>query len=148
MSYDPAVYVNYAAELFVCPDKPKPKRKPKLTKPQSNPLALQPRSNVDESFCLSQVEQILISAGSGYRHSARLKAGRLAGGCIAAGRVNEATILDFIRQLSNTIADNGVTSTSELKTLMDAVEGARQNLSSRRSHYKKQSLCLSHPRKR
>ena len=123
VSYDPEIFVNYEAELFVCPDKPKPT--PKLTKPQSKPLALQPNSNVDESFCLSQVEQILSSAGSGYRHSARLKAGRLAGGFIAAGRVNEATMWGCLRQFSDAIAENGVTSSSELKTLRGAVEGGK-----------------------
>ena len=55
------------------------------------------------------------------RHALRLSVGIFIGGCIAGGLIDEVKATDLVEQLSDSIADNGTTSSKELKTLHDAI---------------------------
>ena len=119
VSHDPDAYVNWEAQIF------------EWTKPETA-AATTPRvsGNFDlsnESLCIQKVTNILTTANPGERHSARLKAGKLAGGFIGGGLIAEDKIVDLLHQLSDSISDGGSTSNSELKTIADAVELGKQS---------------------
>ena len=75
-----------------------------------------------EGACIDRVISIMKGATNGERHNCRIKAARLAGGFIAGGLVSESKMTDILRQLSDSFADNGNTSKSELKTLEDGIK--------------------------
>ncbi len=77
---------------------------------------------IAESICIDQVTHILKIATPGTRHDARLKAGKLAGGYISGGLVDEAKMIHLLMQVSDRVSDNGVTDASERKTIYDAIE--------------------------
>lgn len=109
VSYDPSIYINYDAVLFRCEP---------TTKPETNTV---------EATYIDRALNVLRSATPGTRHAARLKAGKLAGGFIAGGLVNEAKITDLLLQLSDSVANQGSTPASERKTLLDAIENGKHD---------------------
>lgn len=82
-------------------------------------------TSVDDE-CISRITRILQKASNGTRHEARLKAARLAGGYIAGGLIDEEKIRDILEQLSDSIADGGVSSRTEIKTIDEFIEKGKQ----------------------
>ena len=117
VSSDPLIYINYDATVFVppvivVPVKPKP-----LTVQAPSPYHIE-----DDEKHIKWCVAILTNAKPGGRHSARLKAGRTAGGFITGGLADEANISDALIQASDDVSDGGETSPAEMKTLMDSIE--------------------------
>ncbi len=78
--------------------------------------------NKDEPECLRRLVDCLVTAPSGERHAARLRAGKLAGGYIAGGLVNEDTAIKTLQETSDKISDGGKTSYLEWQAITDGVE--------------------------
>jgi len=76
----------------------------------------------NDDILTKRVVCLLQSAVPGERHNARLKAGRLAGGFVASGLLNESEIINQLMSESDYIADNGHTDKSEIKTILDSIE--------------------------
>ena len=81
------------------------------------------------------LEQELINIGKnllkkgekeGNRHNARLKTGTLVGGCISGGWAREEVLLPALAAASDSVAEGGVTSSSELKTLRDGITAGKE----------------------
>lgn len=129
VSYDPKIYVNYDAEIFPIPGvvlqiKPVQPKKPKqkALAPANNSQQQQAFDTGKESILIDRCLSILSTATSGNRHGARLRAGKLAGGYIAGGLINEQKITDLLAQASDNIADSGSTNEAEQKTLLDSIQ--------------------------
>ena len=112
VSYDPNIYVNYNAEEIAVPKKV-------IDQPRPQPKNNQPKH---DNRCLNTVIKLLQNAIPGTRHEARLKAGRLAGGYIAGGMIDEREIRAALAQASDRISDKGITSPEENKTIEQAIE--------------------------
>ena len=78
-----------------------------------------------ESICIERLTRLMQSATPGTRHFTRLRAGRLAGGYIAGNKIAMQKVVDILLQLSDSVADDGVTSQSEIKTIMDAIKNGQ-----------------------
>lgn len=122
VSHDPEIYVNYDAEMFVISDvvaeAPKPKAKPE-PKPRTD--------NNTETIIINRIEKMMLGATPGNRHMMRFKTGRLLGGFIAGGLIDESKATDIISQLSDVVADGGTTDQSEGKTIDDGIECGKQS---------------------
>ena len=122
VSHDPDLYINWHADLFdwrsMVP------AKTTATSPVEV-LSLEGYAAVSQDIqdeCLRRITNLLEGAPEGDRHNARLKAGRLAGGYIAGGLIDEAFILSHLIKLSDEISESGTTSKSERTTLKEAIE--------------------------
>lgn len=62
-----------------------------------------PPSDKDKQFCISQIEAIFNHASMGGYHEARLAAGRLSGGFVAAGRLSESEAWACLNACSDTM---------------------------------------------
>jgi hypothetical protein len=128
VSHDPNICINWDADLFVAPvTYPQPvKQNPTpydLKQKTGAPAKQHTDFNSDnESECITVCVNILEKATPGNRHDARLRAGRLAGGFISADRVSEEKITNVLMQVSDSISDGGVTNSTEVQTLRDAIE--------------------------
>lgn len=115
VSHDPDIYINYDADTAIV---------------ESIPLthkSIASNDNHQSDNHLDRVLNILKQASPGNRHDARLRAGRLAGGYIATGFLNEAQTLAALLRMSDSIADNGVTTTTERKTIIDGIEMGKES---------------------
>lgn len=124
VSHDPDVYVNWDAEVFSCDllSSPVEAGTGLAIAPIEKTIVFNSFDDSSESPCIQRVTRILEKAEAGGRHQARLKAGKLAGGFIAGGLVDESKMLDILCQYSDAIADKRVTDSAELRTLLDAVK--------------------------
>jgi len=122
VSCDPAIYINYNAKVFVISDVvveiPKPKAKPEPRQRTDN--------NVD-AIIIERISKMILGATAGNRHMIRFNTGRLLGGFIAGGLIDEQKATDIINQLSDLIADGGFTSKGEGKTIYDGIENGKQS---------------------
>lgn len=123
VSNDPDLYINYEADEL--------KLQKVTTDVQTNnvvALNLPVRQTVvspeDTERCINQVIAKMASATPGNNHEHRLKAGKLAGGFIAAGRINQDICLTALRIASD---DIGTTTPTEWATILDAVEHGKQH---------------------
>jgi P4 family phage/plasmid primase-like protien len=66
------------------------------------------------------------SLKEGVRHNIRLKIGSLVGGCISGGWAREDVLLRALLAASDSVAEGGVTSISELKTLRDGITAGKE----------------------
>lgn len=116
LSYDPNIYINWDAEEFpvqaVCPV---PVQTSRPTTQQ------QPISDDDEARCIAICVGVIAKSVAGGRHAARLEAGKLGGGFVAAGRVAEDVMLDALIIASDKVAEGGITEPGEAKTILDAM---------------------------
>ena len=126
VSDDPELYLNENAVEFPLvdvADNALQAKKPLASKP----ITVLPTLVDNESECIARCVSTLEKAQPGNRHGdGRLKAGMLAGGYIAGGQVNEEKITDILIQVSDNISDNGETSESERKTLLDAIKKGKE----------------------
>jgi P4 family phage/plasmid primase-like protien len=137
VSWDPEIYLNYNAVEF---DSEAHLENRKQLSPLFTPKneALQLRTEtafealiLDEEDCIGKVTNILKGAKIGERHSARLKAGKLAGGYIAGGLIDEDKMISILLRVSDLISNNGFTTESEIKTIHDGIaEGKKSPLTS------------------
>ncbi len=112
VSYDADPYTNENATVMVgtyTPPPPKPLPIRKYDQSRSN--------GPDEGELLNQLVRFTQSAGEGQRHETLLKVARLAGGFIAAGRMNEQTAVYELE----TIASEWPTFTKSQKTIRDGI---------------------------
>jgi len=69
---------------------------------------------------------LILNAGPGNYHNSRLRAGKLAGGFIAAGLINENEVMQALSDASDTISsqcgDNAAVIQREQKTIYDAIQ--------------------------
>ena len=123
-SHDPEIYINYDAEVFVISDVAVeiPKSKPK-----AKPEPKQRTDNNTETIIIERISKMMLGATDGNRHMVRFKAGRLLGGFIAGGLIDEQKATDIISQLSDVIADGGITDQVEGKTIYDGIENGKQS---------------------
>jgi predicted P-loop ATPase len=118
VSADSKIYINYDASTheLSTPDKVMP------VVTQNPPNVPQIKNN----DCIAIAVSVLKKSSEGNRHQHRLKAGRLAGGFISGGLADEDLILDALIKASDEIAEGGITSQSEKKTLLDAIEHGKK----------------------
>ncbi len=128
VSYDPLIYVNYDAESFHVPDvaieiKAVPPKKPnkKALAPVNHPSEHKGFDTGKETKLIPRCLGIISSATPDNRHDSRCRAGKLAGGFIAGGLLDEQKIFNLLLQASDLIADGGITSDGERKTLLDGI---------------------------
>ena len=118
VSHDPKLYSNYDAEIYSVSaplqTKQDPAKPPRKIKQQSINFS-------NELLCIDLCTAILQNASAGNRHEARLRAGKLAGGYIAAGQVDEQKLTDILLSASDGISKGGMTSASERKTIFEAI---------------------------
>ena len=137
VSWDPNLYVNYDAVEFDSEAYLKNKKQlsPLIT-PKKEALYIKNETTfdpliIDEGDCIRIVTNILKGAGIGERHSARLRAGKLAGGYIAGGLIDEDKMIPVLLAVSDSISNDGVTPESEIKTIHDGIaEGKKQPITS------------------
>lgn len=116
VSADPEIHINTNAVSF------------EYTPTTNTTLHFTAKST--EAIAIERCVGILLASSDGNRHAARLKAGRLAGGYIAGGLVSEQRVLNDLRRTSDSIADNGVTSSQEYKAITDGIiDGQRSPIS-------------------
>lgn len=127
VSYDPEIYINYDAELFV--EQP-------LSWRERARLEVEAQMAMENSIsgygyqCTGNpavdsvgiVVNMLKSALAGARHGVRLKAGRTAGGYVAGGWVDQDVMMAALRETSDKISTERQTSASEWKAILDAFE--------------------------
>lgn len=75
-----------------------------------------------ESKLVEHCYNDLSNSKPGNRHADRLRVGYFAGGLIAGGLVDSQKMTNALLQASDCISDGGITSDSERKTLLDAIE--------------------------
>lgn len=121
VSYDPDTYINYeATPLKLQGTTPQPTNVVALNVPIRQAVA----NPEDADRCYDQVVAKMSNTKPGCNHETRLKAGRLAGGYIAAGRVSEEAMLVALKIASDSI---GTTTNTEWATILDAIEHGKQH---------------------
>lgn len=113
VSYDSKPYINDNASIMsgsYTPPSPKPNQynSPRFT-------------TTDKSQLLNRLVKPVILAGDGERHTKLLKAARVAGGHIAAGRLDEETAVCALE----TIASDWPNFTKSQKTIRDGIRNGR-----------------------
>ncbi|GAB3953289.1 hypothetical protein GCM10028805_36690 [Spirosoma harenae] len=108
-SYDPDGYFAQKVRLFDLYDEPKPKPIRKVDYSQFN--------DQDDSQLLTRLVRYVEGAGEGQRHAMLLKAARLAGGFIGAGRLDEQTAVYALE----TIASEWPMFSKSQKTIRDGI---------------------------
>ena len=73
---------------------------------------------INNSFKKSLKEEV--------RHDTRLKIGHLVGGCISGGWAREEVLLPALAAASDSVAQGGITNSSELKTLKDGIVAGKK----------------------
>lgn len=86
-----------------------------------NAAVVSTRETGIEDECIARITGIMQKASNGGRHDARLRAARLAGGYIAGGLIEHDKIRDVLLQLSDLVADGGVSDRGEIKTIDDGI---------------------------
>lgn len=119
---DADIYINHNAPAFMF-DMAQWNAKPsaKLPQKQTN------NSTVNSGrVYIDRCANIIMTATSGGYHHARLRAGKLAGGFIAAGIVNESEVMQALSQASDSISaqygDSAEVIQREQKTIYDAIQ--------------------------
>lgn len=116
VSHDPDIYVNYSAAAF----------EPVIASPDNKLSSIEvvrptdEREPEDAARCIRQCENLILNAVPGEYHHCRLKAGRLAGGFIAAGRITKDEALIALLKASDKV-HGGQTSGKERKAIEDGV---------------------------
>jgi len=106
-SYDPAIYINYVAEVFELTEFEVIEKEPTLSPKQ---IADLPKIN-NGNYCYGKIQAKFAEAVPGNRHQTRFAAARLAGGYVSAGRIDHGQAWDLLMQLSD--------SPGEIKTLQN-----------------------------
>lgn len=130
-SIDPDLYYNPDAAMVDLQHLSKEPEKPK-TNPQRS-------HGQRDTWAFQQVTKIISYSRDGERHNDRLRAGKLAGGYIAAGRMDEYEILQFVEaDLRSRNSDEKVIE-KEMKTFRDAMAtGMNMPLEERRQYDREQ----------
>lgn len=115
--------------------------KPKLISQNQN---YSPSNNIDdEQKLIARCTNIILSASSNY-HEARIKAGRLAGGFIAAGRVNEQAVMQALGRASDFISsqynDSQAIIEREQQAVFDGIQYGKSQPIEREQTIYKQSV--------
>jgi hypothetical protein len=117
-SYDPDIYINYDADIFITTAEKRAKSEPKVSQSAA--------AVGDADTCIKRIIDLMQSATPGTRHNTRLKAARLAGGYVAGGFLQRDMAMDVLHQISDSISDKGTTTPGELNTIADGFnEGLR-----------------------
>ncbi|MVM35484.1 hypothetical protein GO755_36015 [Spirosoma sp. HMF4905] len=109
VSYDSDPYVNENATVMVGVYTPPPPKPRTVDYSRSN--------GEDESKLLTRLVRFTESAGEGERHATLLKASKLAGGFVAAGRMDEQTAIYALE----TVASEWPTFSKSQKTIRDGI---------------------------
>ncbi|MFA5298965.1 MAG: BT4734/BF3469 family protein, partial [Lutibacter sp.] len=129
VSYDTELYINPKPALFVCKEpEPEPKNEvsAKLQKPKFNKNGTNTNKyEIIKEQNINGICKHLSAAKPGNRHQTRNMAGYVAGGLVSGGVCTEAEILPKLFEISDSIADNGKTPSSELKTIQDGFEAGK-----------------------
>jgi putative DNA primase/helicase len=121
---DADIYINTDAPAFIF-DSVQWATKP--TKPATTKPATQNQQTCTTTDrYISRCCELILNAGAGNYHNSRLRAGKLAGGFIAAGLVNETEVMRALSDASDTIStqcsDNPQVIQREQKTIYDAIQ--------------------------
>ena len=116
ISHDPDMYVNYSAAAFdpVIASVDNKLSSIEVARPTDE------RESEDAARCVRQCENIILNAVPGEYHHCRLKAGRLAGGFIAAGRITKDEAISALLKVSDAV-HGGQTSDKERKAIEDGI---------------------------
>ena len=116
ISHDPDMYVNYSAAAFdpVIASVDNKLSSIEVARPTDE------RESEDAARCVRQCENIILNAEPGEYHHCRLKAGRLAGGFIAAGRITKDEAISTLLKVSDAV-HGGQTSDKERKAIEDGI---------------------------
>ena len=109
-SYDPSGYFARQVMLFDLYDEPLP--------PRAHTFDFSQFADKDDSKLLTRIVRMVQEAGEGNRHGMLLKAARLAGGYVAAGRLDEQTIIYALE----TIASEWPIFFKSQKTIRDGIK--------------------------
>ncbi|WP_232074298.1 BT4734/BF3469 family protein [Spirosoma aureum] len=108
-SYDPAGYFSSQVMLFELYDEPKPQ--------PARSFDYSRFQDQDDSALISRIVRYAESASEGNRHATLFSASRLAGGYIAAGRLDEQTVVYALE----TIASEWPMHSKSQKTIRDGI---------------------------
>lgn len=121
---DADIYINRDAPAFMFDMSKWGKKEVKKPLQTSQPSTNYQASKQDRY--IDRCCNLILQSVSGTHHNARLRAGKLAGGFIAAGLVNETTIMQALSQASDSISTQYGDSQSiiqrEQKTIYDAIQ--------------------------
>jgi hypothetical protein len=110
---------------------------------QSAPVFIQDSSNLIKRCC-----NIILNSTSGDHHPARLRAGRLAGGYIATGAINEFEVLCALENASDYISSQHKDSQATIKTEHQAIkDGIEDGKQSPLSYNEYQKIIIPEPKK-
>ena len=109
-SYDPAGYFARQVMLFELYDEPLP--------PKAHSFDFSRFADEDDAKLLHRIVRLVEEAGEGNRHGMLLKASRLAGGYVAAGRLDEQTVVYALE----TIASEWSMFVKSQKTIRDGIK--------------------------
>ncbi|MBO0937906.1 hypothetical protein J2I47_15215 [Fibrella sp. HMF5335] len=120
VSYDPAPYLNDGATVMY---KTYTSPKPQPGRGTARPVDYSRFRGHDEGELLTRLVRRVGAAAEGNRHDTLLKESRLAGGYIAAGRMNEQTTVWALE----TVASEWPTFTKSQKTIRDGIRYGMAN---------------------
>ena len=122
VSSDPDIFINqdavaYPFDMVLWNQSDKPKH--------TQPPPQQTNSGNNQDKFINRACDIIRNSQSGERHNARLKAGKLAGGQIAAGLVNESAVTNALFSASDAIStacgDDQTTINNAHKAILDGI---------------------------
>lgn len=116
---DPDIYINTNAPAFILD------MSDKAPKPTQQPTT---QNNTAKKY-IDRCCNLIFNSTKGNHHDARLRAGKLAGGYVAAGLVNEFEVLAALERASRMISaqysDSEATVLKEFKSLSNALENGK-----------------------
>jgi len=118
---DADIFINTDAPAFIF-DTVQWDFKPDIRAPLAVKTSI---SNYSDRY-INRCCDLILNAGAGNYHNSRLRAGKLAGGFIAAGLINENEVMqalsDASDQISTQCGDNAAVIQREQKTIYDAIQ--------------------------
>jgi len=118
---DADIFINTDAPAFIF-DSVQWDFKPDIRAPLAVKTSI---SNYSDRY-INRCCDLILNAGQGNYHNSRLRAGKLAGGFIAAGLINENEVMqalsDASDQISTQCGDNAAVIQREQKTIYDAIQ--------------------------
>jgi len=112
-SYDPDIYINYDADELI-------EVLPTVESEPADAATDKPLEWYQEVDAIRRITACFGVPGDGERHAARLRVGKLAGGFVSTGLISESTAWDTLSRLSDSVADGGTTSKTEVRALLDS----------------------------
>lgn len=114
-SYDPNMFVNAGAQVW--------EETVSAGKPTANPEQWKKKPKIQSDFKkVAVIMSMLQNANVGNRHEAILKAGRLAGGYVGSGEIDEYDVLNTCQSQIESMMDNPRDFPAQWKTFTDGIE--------------------------